>query len=254
MHGTLALHVYGSEAEDELGLAHNSPLGMLIGCTAEEAVGALARAQAGDYSDFETVLASPSPRLGPPAAGGGPVEALLLPDGSPAFDARTREYLRAARSARPAATAPWRTSTCPECRQEVTGDGAERRPDGTVGHVTALGAVLLGCLGYFVVNPAALCLPADNWQDWRDPAAAGPAEDRWFVVVVREPDGTLTGLSRRQDGPAGEPFAGPWAALTGEEAAGLADAYNADEREGGTAEAAELFRFAQDPGWPEEFA
>jgi hypothetical protein len=78
-------------------------------------------------------------------------------------------------------------------------------------------------------------------------------EDRWFVVVIREPDGRLHGLSRRQPGPDGQPFAGPWGALTEDEAAGLADAYNADEREGGTAGAVELFRYDRDSKWPGEF-
>jgi hypothetical protein len=32
----------------------------------------------------------------------------------------------------------------------------------------------------------------------------------WFVVVIRDPDGKLHGLSRRQPGPDGRPFAGPW--------------------------------------------
>lgn len=83
--------------------------------------------------------------------------------------------------------------------------------------------------------------------------AASCPEDRWFVVVIREPDGKLHGLSRRQPSPDGRPFGGPWAALTGEEAARLADAYNADQRDGGTAEVVELFRYDRDPEWPEEF-
>ena len=77
---------------------------------------------------------------------------------------------------------------------------------------------------------------------------------RWFVVVIREPDGKLHGLSRRRPGPDGQPFAGPWGALTEDEAGELAAAYNADEREGGTAEAVELFRYDRDPVWPEEQA
>lgn len=78
--------------------------------------------------------------------------------------------------------------------------------------------------------------------------------DRWYIVVIREPDGNMNGLSRRQPGADGKPFAGPWSALTEDEAAGLAGAWNADEREGGTAEVVELFRYDRDPQWPEEFA
>ena len=73
----------------------------------------------------------------------------------------------------------------------------------------------------------------------------------YFVVVVRDPDGSVHALSRRQDGPQG-PFTGPWGLLTQQDADGLAKAYNDDPREGGTAEAAEVFRFDNDPVWTEE--
>lgn len=82
----------------------------------------------------------------------------------------------------------------------------------------------------------------------------GKDEGRWFIVVIREPDGRLNGLSRRRRGPDGQPFAGSWGALTEDEAAGLARAYNADERENGTAEILELYRYDRDPQWPEELA
>jgi len=85
-------------------------------------------------------------------------------------------------------------------------------------------------------------------------AGADADAERWFVVVIRDPDGKLTGLSRRRPGPGGRPFAGPWGALTEDEAARLADAYNADEREGGTADVMELYRYDRDPGWPPELA
>jgi hypothetical protein len=41
-------------------------------------------------------------------------------------------------------------------------------------------------------------------------------------------------------------------ALTQDEATELADVYNADAREGGTAEAVELYRYDRDPKWPGE--
>lgn len=84
-----------------------------------------------------------------------------------------------------------------------------------------------------------------------DTTQAEREDDRWWVVVIREPDGTLNGLSRRQRGADGQPFTGPWGALTEDEADSLASAYNADEREGGTAEPLELFRYDNDPLWPE---
>lgn len=79
-------------------------------------------------------------------------------------------------------------------------------------------------------------------------------DDRWYVVVIRDRDGKLSGLSRQMPGPDGEPFAGPWGALTSEEATALADAWNADPAEGGTAEAVELYRYDKDPGWPDKDA
>jgi hypothetical protein len=80
-------------------------------------------------------------------------------------------------------------------------------------------------------------------------------EGRWYIVVIREEDGALSGLSRRHPDPVtGEPFAGPWGALSEEEAEKLADAWNADPREGGPAEVVQLYRYDKDPGWPEEQA
>jgi hypothetical protein len=77
---------------------------------------------------------------------------------------------------------------------------------------------------------------------------------RYYVVVIREPDGSLTGLSRRRPDAAGTPFAGEWGALAEEDASALADAYNADARKGGPAEPVELFRYDHDPAWPDELA
>jgi hypothetical protein len=58
-------------------------------------------------------------------------------------------------------------------------------------------------------------------------------EDRWYIVVIRELDGQLNALSRRSPGPDGEPFTGPWAALT-----------SAESRRA-------LFRYDRDPRWSE---
>lgn len=77
-------------------------------------------------------------------------------------------------------------------------------------------------------------------------------EDRWFVVVVHEQDRMIV-LSRRAAGDRGK-FSGPWGALTEDEATELATTWNADEREGGVAEVAEMYRYDRDPGWPESEA
>jgi hypothetical protein len=78
--------------------------------------------------------------------------------------------------------------------------------------------------------------------------------DRYFVVVIRETDGTLNALSHRTPGLDGHPFSGPWGMLTEDEATALAAAYNADDRDTSTAEAVEVYRFDGDPEWPEELS
>ena len=84
------------------------------------------------------------------------------------FDARTRAYLRAVRLASREVTAPWRTGTCPECGEPIPGDGFVTGHDGEYAHIILDGAVVLGCEGYFVINPAAAGLNPEQWQDWRD--------------------------------------------------------------------------------------
>jgi hypothetical protein len=75
------------------------------------------------------------------------------------------------------------------------------------------------------------------------------SDDRWFMVVITDPDGSLHALSRRLSDDIGTPFEGPWGALTQDEADGLADAFNLDPREGGTAQVVEVHRFDGDPVW-----
>jgi hypothetical protein len=67
------------------------------------------------------------------------------------------------------------TDTCPEC-----GDTPQRTTGGrcTDGHVVALApegrygadhglAVLVGCEGYFVIDPTHAGVPIGGWEDWR---------------------------------------------------------------------------------------
>lgn len=77
-------------------------------------------------------------------------------------------------------------------------------------------------------------------------------DDRYFIVVVRDEDGSLDALSRRQPGPDGTPFTGPWGLLAETEAIELAGAWNDDPREDGTAGAVEVYRFDGDPAWTED--
>jgi hypothetical protein len=86
----------------------------------------------------------------------------------PVFDERTREYLRRVRAAGLATLTPWRTRRCPECGDLVTGDGlVTGGAEGEFAHVVIGGAVVLGCEGFFVVDPAALGMDPGQWQDWR---------------------------------------------------------------------------------------
>jgi hypothetical protein len=79
--------------------------------------------------------------------------------------------------------------------------------------------------------------------------------DRYFIVVVRGTNlGTMHALSRRDGGPDGTPYAGPWRLLTEDEALSLAQARNDDPREDSPAEAVEVYRFDNDPEWTEEYA
>jgi hypothetical protein len=56
------------------------------------------------------------------------------------------------------------TSTCPECGSRPT----VAEPDGHI--LVALEvdrvAVVVGCEGYWVINPAKVGVPAPNWQPW----------------------------------------------------------------------------------------
>lgn len=75
-----------------------------------------------------------------------------------------RKYVAAARRAidnREPAIEKWLTTKCTEC-------GAE--PDeGDAEHIfTAEGYILIGCEGYWIINPNALGIDRPNWDDWTD--------------------------------------------------------------------------------------
>ncbi len=77
-------------------------------------------------------------------------------------------------------------------------------------------------------------------------------EGRWHIVVIDQPIG-FSALSRRDPGERG-PFTGEWRLLSESEAEELAQAFNDDPREGGTAHVVEVYRFDGDPVWTEEYA
>lgn len=64
------------------------------------------------------------------------------------------------------------TSVCPECREYVdSSDPAHvTAPAGIVDGI----AVLIGCEGYHVINPARVGLDDTGWEDWRPIDERGP--------------------------------------------------------------------------------
>lgn len=173
MPARLHLGVYESQAENEARGADAGspePLGFLSSCTPLEAEAALGRAARGDYSAF-TPDPGPCPALRP-------VEWLLTTAGRPMFNRATRRYLRHVAIVAPERWATWQTVTCPECgRVPAAEPGATPvpsangvyviSPEGTHGHVLMGRWVVLGCEGYFTVNPAQAGLDPGGWQDWR---------------------------------------------------------------------------------------
>jgi len=184
--GTLYLGVYESPVENagqwpgEPGLEFTELAGWLNGCTAAEAAAAVRRAAAGDYSGFTP--ARPGQDAIAPAS---LLEDLTTVGGARMFDERTRHYLRRVRLARPAAVAPWRTGTCPECGGRVHGGGlVPAGPGGAEAHVLIRGAVVLGCQGYPIVDPAAVGLDRGEWEDWRGSLDAAYINDEGDGYVV----------------------------------------------------------------------
>jgi hypothetical protein len=170
----LGVQVYESAAEnatrwpDGNGLDFNDPVGMLWeAVTVAQAAAAIRRAHAGDYSGF--LPARPADQAVPACPAPPPVEWTASGDGTPLFDKETRAYLRACRWAYRESIAPWHTGACPECGQMVAGDGVVAAAQaGRAPHVVIDGSVVLGCRGYWLVDPVAVYLPRGNWRDWRD--------------------------------------------------------------------------------------
>jgi len=84
---------------------------------------------------------------------------------------------------------PWLTKRCDEC------NGVPMEPDGE--HVMQDGYVVVGCEGYWHVNPNALGMNEESWNDWRTIASVTtPAEKP--QCTYRSPLGYQCNL--RQDG------------------------------------------------------
>ena len=68
------------------------------------------------------------------------------------------------------------TSTCPECQRTMTGldndDHLVLRVPGAE-HDDAQVFVVIGCEGYWVINPNVVGIKCDTWLDWRDEPVFG---------------------------------------------------------------------------------
>jgi hypothetical protein len=143
-----------------------------------------------------------------------PVENWTAADHRPMFGRAARSYLRAVRTADPESIAPWRTSVCPNCGKipagaDAIGGGGQAVPagDGET-HVVIAGAVVLGCSGYRVVDPAAVGLDRGQWEDWRKiTCLPGPGGET--RGPARRGAELLAGLAARQQGMAVDGMAVP---------------------------------------------
>ncbi|MFC4507043.1 MULTISPECIES: hypothetical protein [Streptomyces] len=78
-----------------------------------------------------------------------------------------KEYVAAVRRAPVDVVAPYMRADCPECDYSVDWNDKES-------HVVVGSAVVIGCEGYYVVDPNVVGLSAPNWCDWREPVVSAP--------------------------------------------------------------------------------
>lgn len=80
--------------------------------------------------------------------------------------------------------APWLTTRCPECGEDVHPEDDD--------HVMTGPYVVIGCEGFYVVNPNVVGIPTPTWEDWRGdvptPTPAPPArnDDPWGTPAVAD--------------------------------------------------------------------
>jgi hypothetical protein len=74
--------------------------------------------------------------------------------------AENRKYMVAVATTRLDRIVRWLTTTCTECDHEPIAEGTERE-HGMLGDF-----VLIGCEGYWLINPNAVGIYNENWYDW----------------------------------------------------------------------------------------
>ena len=66
---------------------------------------------------------------------------------------------------------PYLTSTCCECDEEIIAGESTVviTADGQFAHLVIEGYVIIGCEGYWLIDPNLLGLDDPNWDDWTKP-------------------------------------------------------------------------------------
>lgn len=67
----------------------------------------------------------------------------------------------------PETLARWTTGVCPECGTRP--GPTEPDPDRFAEHAMIRETVVIGCEGYWVINPNAVGIDSPNWHDWNLP-------------------------------------------------------------------------------------
>jgi hypothetical protein len=83
------------------------------------------------------------------------------------MDIEVVAYLNAVLQAPMGLIAPYLTSVCTECDRHV----AASNPDG---HAMVGSSVVIGCEGYWLIDPNVVGIHYPNWLDWRQPAEPTP--------------------------------------------------------------------------------
>lgn len=77
-------------------------------------------------------------------------------------DGNNEEYIHAVANAPLKAVALWLTAICTECGHEPIAEGTESQ------HGMLDEFVLIGCEGYWLINPNAVGIYNPHWSDWAD--------------------------------------------------------------------------------------
>ncbi|MET9119899.1 hypothetical protein [Streptomyces sp. NPDC004528] len=89
------------------------------------------------------------------------------------------EYMAAVRQAPLGVIEPYLTSECTECDRVID-------PSESGEHVMIGASVVIGCLGFFQIDPNVVGVSMPDWCDWRTPIAAEPVSGRLSLYEMGE--------------------------------------------------------------------